>query len=236
MESRGLDSVVYVGRTPARSIATAFADAGVELTPAPDLAAALDATERAPVDCLLFADAHGGIARVRRRGYSGPAVAVVDPDGPIPDDTGFDAVVPADAPNRLLARTRDVVEEHRLDAERRAGRRRVAALERVREAADGSELVETLPSIVADAYRSAWLGRHDPEADTLEPVAATGVAASVGAPDHRSVGSDGDHLRHRGRRINHQREEVDPGSVRSERCRKLGKQGETQSEQTYWIK
>ena len=176
MRSRGLERVVYVGGTPARPIATAFADAGVELTPALDLAAALDAAERAPVDCLLFADTHSGIARVRRRGYSGPAVAVVDPDGPLPDDAGFAAVVPEDAPDRLVTRTRDVVEEHRLDAERRAGRRRVAALERVREAFVGSKSIETLPSIVADAYQSAWLGRHDPEEDTMEPVAATGVA------------------------------------------------------------
>jgi len=173
-----MDSVVYVGGTPARSVATAFADAGIELTPAPDLAAALDTTERASVDCLLFADTHSGIARVRRRGYAGPAIAVVNPDGPLPDDAGFDAVVPADAPDRLLARTRDAVEEYRLDAERRAGRRRAAALERVREAVDGPEPVETLPSIVADAYQSAWLGRHDPEEDTMEPVAATGVAES----------------------------------------------------------
>lgn len=178
-----MDRAVYVGsRNPPSALANALADAGFDVTAAVDLADALDALERNPVDVLLLTgdDSASQAARLRRRGHAQPAVALVEADGRFPDGAALTAVVSAENPGRVAARARDAVDDRRLTRTRRRRTRRTATLADARAQLpaepDSDALSALLDSLVDDdAYTSGWVGRHESSTDVIVPVAAQGV-------------------------------------------------------------
>ena len=177
-----MEQAVYVGsRSPPSALADALADAGFDVTAAVDLADALDALERHRVDCLLLTgdDPAAQAARLRRRGHAQPALALVEAGGRLPDGAALTAVVPADAPKRVAARTRDVVDDRRLTRTRRRRTRRTATLADARAqlpaAPDGDALDALLDRLVDSVYAGGWIGRHEASTDVIVPVAARGV-------------------------------------------------------------
>lgn len=180
-----MDTVVHVGsRQPSEPVAAALADAGFDLVAAPHLAVALDTLDRERVVCVLLTgdDPDGDASRLRRRGYDTPAVALLEAEDPLPDDTDLDGVVPDSAPERVARRVTDVVADRRLRETRRERDRLRAVLADTRDSLPAHPDAEALDALArrltdTDAYTGAWVGRHEPSTDVVVPVAARGVAA-----------------------------------------------------------
>jgi two-component sensor histidine kinase len=179
-----MERAVYVGRrSPPSELADALADSGFDVTAAVDLAGTLDALERHRVDCVLLTgdDPASQATRLRRRGHAQPALALVGPDDRLPDGAALAAVAPADDPERVAARARDVVDDRRLRRTRQRRARRTAALADARAqlpaAPDGEAVAALVDRLVGEGvYTGGWIGRHEASTDVVVPVSARGVS------------------------------------------------------------
>lgn len=177
-----MERAVYVGsRNPPSKIADALAGAGFDLTGAVDLADALDTLERRRIDCLLLAgdEPAAQAAKLRRRGYAQPALALLTPDARLPDGAALTAVVRPTDPERVATRARELVDDRQLTQTRQRRTRRVATLADARTqlpaTLDSDALSTFVDRLVDDGYAGGWIGRHETSTDVIVPVAAQGV-------------------------------------------------------------